>query len=84
MCTAIMDYINIHTIKETEKAFFSHLLSFSELHGVTYITDHYTFIPPGTECKQLLYDTGNNAFKNRKCLRNSGDGGGLLTIWPGV
>ena len=37
---------------------------------ITYITGHYTFRPPGTECKQLLYYMGNKALKNRICLGN--------------
>ena len=60
---AFMDYINIYSIKVTEKLLFIHLLSFTELHGITYITGHYTFRPPAIECKQLLYYTGNNALK---------------------
>ena len=63
-----MDYINNHIIKVIEKLLFSPLLSFTELHGITYITGHYTPRPPVTECKQLLYYMGNKALKKRICL----------------
>ena len=65
-----MDYINSHSIKVIEKLLFSPLLSFTELHGIMYITGHYTFRPPGTECKQLLHCMGNKAPKIRICLWN--------------
>ena len=60
-----------------ENLHFSHLLlmfSFTELHGVTYITGHYTLRPPGTECKQILFYTRNN-FLEDICLNNSPRGG---------
>ena len=65
-----MDYINIHSIKVIEKLLFSPLLSFTELHGITYITGHYTLRPPGTECKQLIHYMENKALKNRICPWN--------------
>ena len=63
-----MDYINIYNIKMIEKLLFSPLLSFTDLHGITYITGHYTLRPPGTECKQLLHYIRNKALNNRICL----------------
>ena len=82
-----MDYINIHSIKVTEKLLFSPLLSFIELHGITYITGHRTLRPPGTECKQLLHVMENKTLKKGYICGISWGRGGMedaqmSTVWP--
>ena len=72
-----MDYINIHSIEAIKKLLFSPLLSFTELHGIMYITGHCTFRQPGTECKQLLYYMGNKALKKDMPVELPGGRGGV-------